>query len=125
MAGEQITETAVGDVEKGSSLWRDAWLRMRKNKVAMASLFLFVGMFFACFILAWFMGDPNKVALDNKFAPPGNGGPLGTDSLGRNLLARILFGGQISILVGLVSALIAATIGVAYGAISGFAGGAA
>lgn len=123
MAGETDIPVAAIEIEKGSSLWRDAWLRMRKNKMAMASLLVFVTMFFLCFVAAWFMGDPNAVALDNKFAGPGNGGLLGTDALGRDLLARILFGGQISILVGMVATLIAVTIGVSYGAISGFAGG--
>jgi len=123
MPSDESTDIANGEIEKGSSLWRDAWLRMRKNKMAMASLFIFVGMFVLCFIVAWFLGDPNKISLLNKFASPGEGSVLGTDSLGRDLLSRILYGGQISILVGLVSAIIAATIGVIYGAISGFAGG--
>lgn len=109
--------------ERGSSLWRDAWLRMRANRVAMLSLALLAGMVVACFGLAWFLEDPNKIDLDNRFGAPGEGGVLGTDKLGRDMLARILYGGQISILVGLVSALIATTIGVAYGAVSGFAGG--
>jgi oligopeptide transport system permease protein len=123
MAEESNISGVPVEVERGTSLWRDAWLRMRKNKMAMASLIIFVSMFVLCFIVAWFLGDPNAVALNNKFAGPGNGGLLGTDGLGRDLLARILFGGQISILVGLVATLIAVTIGVAFGAISGYAGG--
>lgn len=123
MPDEIKTSTGMVEAERGTSLWRDAWLRMRKNKMAMASLFVFVTMFLLCFVVAWFLGDPNAVALNNKFAGPGDGGILGTDGLGRDLLARILFGGQISILVGLVATLIAVTIGVSYGAISGFAGG--
>jgi oligopeptide transport system permease protein len=121
MRGEPQTQPP--EAERGSSLWHDAWLRMRANRVAMLSLFLLIGMIIACFGLAWFLGDPNKIDLENRFGTPGDGGALGTDKLGRDMLARILYGGQISILVGLVSALIATTIGVAYGAVSGFAGG--
>ena len=56
-------------------------------------------------------------------APPGNGNPLGTDENGFNILGRLMFGGQASLIVGLASALVATVFGTLYGAISGFFGG--
>ena len=61
--------------------------------------------------------------LDLGATPPGAGHWLGTDTLGRDLLARILYGGRISLMVGLVASLVALIIGVSYGAIAGFFGG--
>ena len=56
-------------------------------------------------------------------APPGNGNPLGTDETGFDILGRLMFGGQASLIVGLASALVATVFGTLYGAISGFFGG--
>ena len=55
--------------------------------------------------------------------PPNHAHWLGTDPLGRDLLARLLYGGQISLMVGLCATAVSLIIGVIYGAISGFAGG--
>lgn len=107
----------------GSSLSKDAWLRLKKNKAAMASLCIFGTMIFLCFVCAWGCMDPNIIDLTNKFAPPSGKHWFGTDALGRDLFSRILFGGQISILVGLVATTVSVCIGITYGSISGFAGG--
>ena len=110
-------------IEKGSSLWRDAWLRLRKNRVAVISGIFILLMFVLCFVAAWFTGDPNEQDLPNKFAPMSSEHLLGTDQMGRDLLSRILFGGQVSLLVGLVATSVAFVIGISYGAISGYVGG--
>jgi oligopeptide transport system permease protein len=110
-------------IEHGSSLWRDAWLRMRKNKVAMGSFYFVLLMLFLCFVFAWFCTPPNEIDLENKFAGPSAKHWLGTDQLGRDIFSRTLYGGQISLLVGFVATGVALTIGIVYGAISGFAGG--
>ncbi|NNM28883.1 MAG: ABC transporter permease [Akkermansiaceae bacterium] len=112
------------NIEKGTSLWKDAWLRLRRNKVALGSGVFLVIMVGLCFGLAWFTGhDPNQQSLTNKFAAPGGGHLLGTDQMGRDLFSRILFGGQISLLVGFVATAVAFVIGILYGAISGYVGG--
>ena len=96
---------------------------MAKNKFAMGGLWVIGIMFFLCFVFAWFCPDPNKVKLVNQFAPPSAEHWFGTDALGRDLFARILYGGQVSILVGLIATAVSVFIGIIYGAISGFAGG--
>ena len=67
--------------------------------------------------------DANAVDLFARIGPPSAGHPLGTDELGRDLLARLLEGGRVSIFVGLAGALLAAVIGTAIGLVAGLAGG--
>ena len=96
---------------------------MAKNRFAMGGFWIIVVMFSLCFAFAWFCPDPNQVNLVNKFAPASADHWFGTDALGRDLFARILYGGQVSILVGLIATAVSVAIGIVYGAISGFAGG--
>ena len=111
-------------IKQQRSLWGDAWRQFRKHKLAMAGLTLFIFM-----LLATFVGSPlypQKIdAID--FSVSGSGismaHPLGTDSLGRDILARILWGGRISLAVGIIAALVAILLGTAIGAIAGFFGG--
>lgn len=112
-------------VEKGASLWQDAWHRLSRNKAAMIGLWFLVLVVAVCFIgpLMPFVQSPNAINLDNMGAPPGNAHWFGTDQLGRDLLARVLYGGQISLLVGFVATAVAVAIGLVYGAISGYVGG--
>jgi peptide/nickel transport system permease protein len=67
--------------------------------------------------------DPEAVDLLNRFAPPSAEHPLGTDELGRDLLARLLDGGRVSLAVGVAAAVAAGTIGTAVGLLAGFLGG--
>jgi len=116
----------VGDlrIKEQRSLWGDAWRQFRKHKLAMAGLVLFIFM-----LLATFIGSPlypQKIdAID--FSVSGTGislaHPFGTDSLGRDILARMLWGGRISLAVGIIAALVAILLGTAIGAIAGFFGG--
>jgi peptide/nickel transport system permease protein len=75
-------------------------------------------------LLASLLGhDPNAVDLLDRFAGPSAAHPLGTDELGRDLLLRLLYGGQVSLFVGLVGALAAALLGTVIGLTAGYAGG--
>lgn len=74
--------------------------------------------------IAEFQGlDPDRTDLFNRFAPPSTAHPLGTDDLGRDLLIRLLYGGRISLFVGVVGALLAALIGCGIGIVAGLVGG--
>jgi peptide/nickel transport system permease protein len=81
----------------------------------------------ACLAAPWILAalglDPTETDLLKRFAPPSVVHPLGTDDLGRDLLARLLSGGRVSIVVGLAAAVIAATIGSLLGLIAGYFGG--
>lgn len=125
--GSSQPEKGSSQPEKGSSLWKDAWIRLRKNKLAMAGFIVIALILIACFIVAPILKisgwDPNVQDLTNKFASPSLEHPLGTDQLGRDLLIRILDGGQISLLVALLATFLTVTFGVLYGSISGYIGG--
>jgi oligopeptide transport system permease protein len=115
---------SANEQEPGSSLWRDAWHRLAKNKMAVVSAIILV-----LIILGAFVGPQlSKQSYETQDLRLGATAPsaahwLGTDTLGRDLLVRILYGGQISISVGLCATAVALTIGVLYGTVSGFLGG--
>jgi len=115
------------NLEKGTSLWKDAWHRLFQNKLAVLGLFTVLFIFAACFIggpiMHWMDIDPNKQSLADKFAGPSGDHLLGTDQLGRDFLVRILDGGQISLLIALLATLATVTIGIIYGGIAGYVGG--
>ncbi|MFT6563002.1 MAG: oligopeptide transport system permease protein [Limisphaerales bacterium] len=117
--------SAIDPVEKGESLWVGAWYRLRKNKMALAGgvfILLLAGLsFMGPFFLE---GDYyTNTVLEDKLTAPGAEYTLGTDHLGRDQLGRIIKGGQISLLVGLVATFVSLTIGIGYGTISGYFGG--
>ncbi len=100
-------------------------MRLSRNRAAMTSLGFLLLMVIACFILPLFpiIDNPNSTDLNNIAAPCSWAHPFGTDQLGRDLLARVLYGGRISLLVGLVATVVALIIGLVYGLISGYIGG--
>jgi ABC-type dipeptide/oligopeptide/nickel transport systems, permease components len=118
--------TASGSVsdEKPRSPWRDAWLRLRRNRLAFIGGIFVLVLAFVCVVVPPFLPfsyEEQNLALGAT--PPSGTHWLGTDELGRDLLSRLLYGGRISLMVGLVASLVALTIGVTYGAIAGYVGG--
>jgi len=110
--------------EPGSSLGRDAWHRLQKNKLAVFGGGVLLVLTALCVAGPWFSHYTyNEQVLGNAFAPPGSAHWLGTDQLGRDLLVRLLYGGRISLGVGLSATFVALTIGVIYGALAGYVGG--
>src|SRR5688572_9758492 len=117
--------TAVSEpIEKGNSPWHDAWLRLGKNKLAVFAMWALTFIALVCVIgpLISAYGYEQQ-DLSNTFSPPGAKHWLGTDQLGRDLLVRMLYGGRVSLGVGLAATFVALTIGVVYGAVAGFFGG--
>ncbi|MFT4690769.1 MAG: oligopeptide transport system permease protein [Limisphaerales bacterium] len=110
--------------ERGRSLWVDAWHRLRKNHMA-----VFGGIFIICITLLSFIGplvlkyDHKGQNLTNRLKPPTAEHWMGTDHLGRDQMARLFYGGRISILVGLAATTVSLSIGVLYGTIAGYLGG--
>jgi oligopeptide transport system permease protein len=110
--------------EAGSSLWHDAWLRLRKNRLAVAGLAFLTVVAAACLLGPLFSSyGYEEQRLDLGASAPGASHWLGTDTLGRDLLVRTLTGGRVSLGVGLAATFVALTIGVVYGAVAGFVGG--
>lgn len=107
-----------------SSLWRDAWRRLAKNKFAVAGALILSALTLASIFGPSFL-QQSYFAQDLQLGatPPSTQHWLGTDTLGRDLLARLLYGGRISLAVGLCATGVALTIGVLYGTVSGFLGG--
>ncbi len=107
------------------SLWSDARRRLARNRAAVASAWLLVFVVLACFAAPWLPGlaDPAAQDLGLGAALPSATHPFGTDELGRDLLVRVLYGGRISLLVGLVGTLVSLLVGISWGAVAGYAGG--
>ncbi len=111
-------------IEKGSSLWHDAWLRLCKNKLAMVGL-CFIVILAIISLLTPFIAPYAYETQDLYLGatPPSPEHWLGTDVLVRDLLTRLMYGGRISLTVGLIATSVALLIGVTYGAVAGYMGG--
>jgi oligopeptide transport system permease protein len=122
---------AAAEKLKGTSLWRDAWKRLLKNKLAVLGMVVLGVMIllvtFGPPILRWLTGiTPDYIPAEKellKSFPPSLEHPMGTDEQGRDIFARVLQGGRISLAVGLISTIVSLVVGVSYGAIAGYLGG--
>jgi oligopeptide transport system permease protein len=122
MSAELLQDIAAA--EEGTSLWKDAWLRLRKNRLAIIGL----GVLLVCIVLALLTPLIAPYAydaqdLDLGATPPSAAHWLGTDIFGRDMLTQILYGGRISLAVGFIATAVALVIGISWGAIAGYAGG--
>lgn len=115
-----------------SNPWQEAWQRLSKNRVAVVSAALLLTILFSCLILPFTgaLADPNATSLYDRNLSFGKQGTLqnqehtylfGSDHLGRDILSRTIYGGRLSLLVGIITALVSVTIGTFYGAIAGYA----
>ena len=134
-AAEVISRESVAR----SSLWRDAWRRLLKNKIAVCGLVVVLVLTIASILgptiitrATGYTYDsiPKDTALLKSFAPFRGADnrfswlhPMGTDNAGRDILARVLSGGQISLMVALIATLVSLVIGISYGAVAGYLGG--
>lgn len=107
-----------------TGFFADAWRRLRRNRAALSGLFL-VGFLTALAVLAPVVAPSDPIAqdLDARLLPPSRQHWLGTDDLGRDLLSRIIYGGRVSLTVGIVSVSIALVAGTVLGLIAGFYAG--
>ena len=122
----------MSEPEQHTSPGQRAWRRFKENRAAVLSVWYLV--FLLAVVLAWpvllkisgaafaQLHNPDHLS-DAQFAPPGAQHWFGTDVHGRDLFSRVLFGAQISLLVGVVGAGVSLVIGVLWGAIAGYVGG--
>src|SRR5260370_36371545 len=136
---EQVDSVTATELVVGTSLWRDAWRRLFKNKLAVLGIIVV-----AVVVLASVIGPtviqratgyaydviPKDTRLNKSFAPfrSPEGGfswphPMGTDNAGRDILARVLSGGPICLVVDLIAPLVSPDIGVLHCTIARYVGG--
>ena len=121
-----ITRHSLSDTNTrpGTTYWQDAWRRLKKNKMATLGLYIIAFIAIAAIIGPWLSdlsySDQN---LSQTNQPPSAEHWFGTDSLGRDLFIRVLYGARISLAIGVVASIINLTIGVVYGGIAGLLGG--
>jgi peptide/nickel transport system permease protein len=99
------------------------WQRLRRNRMALAGAAIVLVMFLLALLAPLVGRDPGSIDIGRQLLAPCRLYPLGTDDLGRDVLARILSGARISLLVGFVAVGIATLIGVVIGALAGYYGG--
>lgn len=103
---------------------RTARARLFRRKTAVAGLVITVVLVMASLLAPSFLSrDPNEVDFARVLQPPSLSHPLGTDQLGRDILTRVIYGGRVSFLIGILAVLLAVTVGVPVGLVSGYFGG--
>ena len=114
----------LGKAVASISPWREAWRRFKRHRLAYWSLWILGLLVLAVLVgpLVYKVGI-NDVDFQARLAGPSAAHPLGTDDLGRDILARVLYGGRISLAVGFAAMLMAISVGVIIGAIAGISRG--
>lgn len=110
--------------EQRSSLWLDAWIKLRKNRMALFGFTILLILCVVSLLTPWIA--PYSYEEQNLMlgaTPPSAAHWLGTDIFGRDMLTRIMYGGRVSLMVGFIATAVALVIGILWGSIAGFAGG--
>jgi peptide/nickel transport system permease protein/oligopeptide transport system permease protein len=118
------------DARSSRTLWGDAWFRLRRNRMALGALtWILIVALAAVSADLWvppLFGNPTAIdtatAMQQRLQGPSPQHPMGTDDLGRDMFARIVYGARVSLTVGIVSVTIAVIIGLLLGALSGYYG---
>src|ERR1700704_4266130 len=126
-AQELIRPATVADAalrRPARSLWSDAWRQFRRHRLAMFGVIVFSILLVATLIGPFiYRASSDAIDYSQGLLGPSLQHPFGTDDLGRDLLARVLLGGRVSMAVGVVAVLIMITLGTTVGAVAGFFGG--
>jgi oligopeptide transport system permease protein len=115
---------SVEALPEGTSLWKDALRRLKKNRAAVVSAVILIALVMACVLVPWLSSyryDRADLALGPK--PPSWAHWMGTDTFGRDLMARVFFGGRISFGVAITATLMSFALGVTWGGVAGYFGG--
>jgi peptide/nickel transport system permease protein len=114
----------LGKAITSVSPWAEAWRRFKRHRLAYWSLWL-LGLLVLAVLIGplFYKVGVNEVDFQSRLAGPSAKHLMGTDDLGRDILARVLYGGRISLAVGLAAMLMAITVGVFIGALAGVARG--
>ncbi len=117
--------STIAPVQAGSGYWGSVWSRLIKDKVAMAALAVILIIVLAAIFAPYITpADPFKGSMLRRLRPIGFPGyPLGGDELGRDMLTRLIYGGRLSIFMGVLPVLCAFVIGSSIGIFAGYVGG--
>ena len=111
-------------MEKRPSEWQQFWRKLAKRKISLVGLEIIIFYVFIALSAPWIAPhDPYNIQLDKSLTSPGSEFLFGTDDKGRDILSRVLYGSQLSLLVGVVAVTIGACIGVPVGLVAGYYGG--
>jgi len=114
---------SITAAEQGTSLWHDAWRRLRRNRLAVCGLIVLICFIVIALLTPWIAPyDYTQQNLELGATPPSAAHWLGTDIFGRDLLTLMMYGGRVSLAVGFIATAVALLIGVTWGAIAGYAG---
>src|SRR5262252_4264913 len=129
MAGSTLASASVSPAEalgrtKPVSLARDIWRRFKRHRLALVGAFILVAIVTGVAVGPWLWKVPiNAIDFNARLAAPSWTHPFGTDDLGQDLLARMLYGGRISIAVGLAAMMVSVVVGTVVGSIAGISRG--
>ena len=119
----QLEYGSSGAITEAASIGAGIWKRFRKHPGAIAGSVILLILVLLCVFAPLSPYDPEISNMEERYQPPSWSHPMGTDALGRDLLTRVLYGGRISLLVGLLVIGISISIGVPVGALAGYYGG--
>ncbi len=123
-AGSQVSGQLAQRQRAPRTLWGDAWRRFRRHRLAMAASVVLLTMIVICVLGPLvYPPSPTRIDFSKALLPPSAQHWMGTDDLGRDMLARIMLGGRISLAVGIAAMLVAMSVGVLVGATAGYWGG--
>jgi peptide/nickel transport system permease protein len=123
---DRVAQLALDELETPPlSLGQLTWRRFRRHRMAIFGGVCLILLFLYAFCGALILSEKyaNFTSTGNRLQPPSWEHPFGTDTIGRDILARTIYGGQISILIGITAMLVEVLLGVVIGAIAGYFGG--
>ena len=124
LTGQSDDSLVLNDGRRHRSLWGDAMRRLRQNPGSMIGLALLIIIATMAILAPWVTRyDPIEIVASERLKPPSVQYWMGTDAFGRDIYTRIVYGGRISLQVGIISVSIAATMGVTGGLLAGYFGG--
>ena len=119
----QIEYGSTGTATEAASIGAGIWKRFRRHPGAITGSVILIVLIALCVFAPLSPYDPELSNMEERYQPPSWSHPMGTDALGRDLFTRVLYGGRISLLVGVLVIGISLSIGVPVGALAGYYGG--
>jgi peptide/nickel transport system permease protein len=122
-ASDTAVQTAPAGKARG--YWTNVGRRLARDKIAVVCATILLAIVFAALLAPWLhLADPYQGSMIRRLKPIGTPNyPLGSDELGRDMLARLIYGGRLSLFVGVLPVILAFTIGTSLGLVAGYVGG--